>query len=42
MPHSPGIYIALVLKNAEELEKESVLTSKDMNASDNSSFKNSV
>ena len=42
MPHSPGIYIALVLKNAEDLEKDTTLTSKDMNSSDNSSFKGSV
>jgi hypothetical protein len=43
MPHSPGVYIALVLRNAEDLEKENTLTSKDMNTtSEGASFKNSV
>ena len=42
MPHSPGIYIALVLKNAEDIETENILSSKDLNVSESSSFKNSV
>lgn len=33
MPHSPGIYIALVLKNANEIE-ENTLTNKDLNMSE--------
>lgn len=31
MPHSPGIYIALVLKNLEEIIEENMLKDKDMN-----------
>jgi isopropylmalate/homocitrate/citramalate synthase len=34
MPHSPGIYIALVLKNADDIENEQVLGEKDLNATD--------
>lgn len=36
MPHSPGVYIALVLKNIEEIEQDYALKSKDLNASDSS------
>lgn len=42
MPHSPGVYIALVLKNADEIDNETVLNEKDMNVSDTlSSLKHS-
>jgi hypothetical protein len=39
MPHSPGIYIALVLKNHEEIEQEVALKSKDLNLTDTNSLK---
>lgn len=44
MPHSPGIYIALVLKNADDIDIENTSGEgfKDLTASENSSFKNSV
>ena len=32
MPHSPGIYIALVLKSADELEQDYAFKQKDTNA----------
>jgi hypothetical protein len=38
MPHSPGIYIALVLKNADEIDYENVLNEKSMNYNTNESF----
>ena len=42
MPHSPGIYIALVLKNLEEIIQENLLKDKDMNSLlEQSSIKNS-
>ena len=36
MPHSPGIYIALVLRNAEDIESDcsNILSEKSMNGSD--------
>ena len=35
MPHSPGIYLALVLKNADEIEMASnAFSVKDMNMSE--------
>ena len=34
MPYSPGIYIALVLKNVEEIEQDQAFKSKDLNISD--------
>jgi hypothetical protein len=38
MPHSPGIYIALVLKNADEIDYDNVLNEKSMNYNTNESF----
>ncbi len=38
MPHSPGIYIALVLKNIEDIEQEVALKSKDMNSNGDSMY----
>ena len=34
MPHSPGVYLALVLKNAKDIEDENALSVKDMNMMD--------
>ena len=34
MPHSPGVYIALVLKSVEDIEQEQALRNKDANALD--------
>ena len=33
MPHSPGIYIALVLRNADEIDQDNTLNSMDLNIS---------
>lgn len=41
MPHSPGIYIALVLKNADEIDYDSTLTEIEINKSMNSNNKSS-
>ena len=32
MPHSPGIYLALVLKNLDDIIQDQVLKEKDMNS----------
>ena len=39
MPHSPGIYIALVLKSHDEIEQECALKTKDLNLTDTNSVK---
>ncbi|CDW86141.1 UNKNOWN [Stylonychia lemnae] len=42
MPHSPGVYIALVLKNFQDIIQDQVLKEKDMNSlMEQSSIKNS-
>ena len=40
MPHSPGVYIALVLQNAEDIEKDNALTDKCLNMTQESMKKN--
>lgn len=39
MPHSPGIYIALVLKNVEEIDLENSMKEKDLSLLDSSLMK---
>lgn len=39
MPHSPGVYIALVLKNVEDIEQDQALKSKDLNLLETSSIR---
>ena len=36
MPHSPGVYIALVLKQVEEIEQEQLILSKGESTGDES------